>query len=166
MINKLSPIFLLALLLVGVAAACSPGAAVDQPPAIRYGEDACDHCQMIINEPRFAASYVTAGRETRRFDDIGNMMSHYGKYKEDVAAFWVHDYETEEWLAAEEAYFVVSRKIYTPMGHGIIALDDAERAASLAIEHEGQVVTFSELVAHYRSDVSQDNHQHTHGDNH
>jgi copper chaperone NosL len=160
---------LLFLLLLLATAACSSAATADQPPEIRYGEDACDHCRMIINEPRFAASYVTDSQETRRFDDIGNMMAHYAQYKENVSAFWVHDYESEEWLRAEDAHYVVSSDLYTPMGHGVVAFDDAARAQSLAGAHDGHVLDFPQLLAYYttgRGQVSHNQSVHGHGDAH
>jgi copper chaperone NosL len=155
---------LLLLSLLLVTSACGAGATADRPPDIRYGEDACDHCRMIINEPRFAASYVTDGGETRRFDDIGNMMAYYAQYQENVAAFWVHDYESEEWLRAEDAHYVASSDIYTPMGHGVVALDDAGRAQSLAGAHEGRVLDFRELLTYYTGGEGQSRHdQEGHG---
>jgi copper chaperone NosL len=159
---------LLLLLLLG-SVACRSAAAAGNPPDVRYGEDVCDHCGMIINEPRFAASYVTGERETRRFDDIGNMMAHYAQYKENVAAFWVHDYESEEWLRAEEAHFVLSSGIRTPMGHGVVAFDDAARAQQLAAVHDGRVLDFEQLVVYYTGGdgrVKHDHSTHDHSDGH
>jgi copper chaperone NosL len=158
---SLLAVSLLLILLLPTLAACSRDVTADQPPVIRYGEDVCDHCQMIISEARFAASYVTEAREVRRFDDIGNMMAHLAQKKETVAAFWVHDYESEEWLPADEAHFVVSSAIYTPMGHGVVALASAERAATLAQEHDGRVLQFDELVAYYTGE-GQAMHNHSH----
>jgi copper chaperone NosL len=158
---SLLAVSLVLMLLLPALAACSREAAIDQPPVIRYGEDICDHCQMIISEARFAASYVTEAREVRRFDDIGNMMLHLAEKKEAVAVFWVHDYESEEWLPAEEAHFVVSSAIHTPMGHGVVALASAERAASLAEEWDGRVFQFNELVAYYTGE-NRPAHDHSH----
>jgi copper chaperone NosL len=46
-------------------AACNSGPELDEPPEIRYGEDTCSRCLMIINEARYAASYVTGTGEVR-----------------------------------------------------------------------------------------------------
>lgn len=138
----LSLVVLLAILLVS----CQPRPSLDTPPEIRYGEDACDLCHMIINEARFAAAYVTRQGEARRFDDIGDLVAYHAAHAEEVAAFWVHDYDTEEWLRAEQAAFVVSDAFHTPMGHGIVAVADAARAQELAASVGGQVVAFSDLL--------------------
>ena len=58
---------------------------------------------MIINEARFAASYVTVAGEVRRFDDIGNMLLYDYKHQEEVHVYWVHDFNTEEWMTCGES---------------------------------------------------------------
>ncbi len=141
--RALSLIALLAMLLVS----CQPRPSLDAPPEIRYGEDVCDLCHMIINEARFAAAYVTLQGEARRFDDIGDLVAYHAAHAEEVAVFWVHDYDTEEWLRAEQAVFVVSDAFHTPMGHGIVAVADAARAQELAASVGGQVLAFSDLLS-------------------
>ncbi|MCS7222399.1 MAG: nitrous oxide reductase accessory protein NosL [Anaerolineae bacterium] len=125
---------------------CQPPVSLDKAPDIRYGEDVCDKCRMIINEARFAAAYVTRQGEVRRFDDIGDMVQYHQEHAEEVAVFWVHDFETEEWLRADQAFFVSSADIHTPMGHGIVALGEKDRADRLAASSQGRVLTWSELL--------------------
>lgn len=138
--------FLIAFLAI-LLISCQPRPSLEAPPEIRYGEDVCDLCHMIINEARFAAAYVTRQGEVRRFDDIGDLVAYHAAHAEAVAAFWVHDYDTEEWLRAEQATFVVSDAFHTPMGHGIVAVADAARAQELAASVEGRVVAFTDLFS-------------------
>ena len=50
------------LIAVAVLGACAQGQATIAPPEIRYGEDVCAACKMIISDPSFAAAYtVPAG---------------------------------------------------------------------------------------------------------
>lgn len=138
---------LILLTLVGfLMASCGSGPNLDEPPEIRYGEDTCDRCLMIINEARYAAAYVTADGQARRFDDIGGMLAYNGEMAEDVAVFWVHDFDTEEWLKAGEAYYVKSDHL-TPMGFGIVAFTDQSRAESWAGQEGGMVMTFADLLS-------------------
>jgi copper chaperone NosL len=136
-------LFLAALL----AASCGSEPDFDQPPEIRYGEDTCERCLMIINEARYAAAYVTRDGQERRFDDIGGMIDHHKEMAEDVAVFWVHDYDTEDWLKAESAHFVMNADQYTPMGYGIVAFGDSGRAETWADEQGGMVMSFTDLLA-------------------
>lgn len=138
----------IALLLAALfVASCGNEPDFDQPPDIRYGEDTCERCLMIINEARYAAAYVTPDGQERRFDDIGGMIDHHKEMAEDVAVFWVHDYDTEEWLKAESAHFVMSDGQYTPMGYGIVAFGDSGRAEVWAAEQGGMAMSFADLLA-------------------
>jgi copper chaperone NosL len=104
---------------------------------------------MIISEARFAAAYYTDSGDVRRFDDIGDMCKYHVQNQEDVAHFWVHDYDTEAWLIADEAIFVMSNDLYTPMASGVVAFSDMERGGSFANESKGVLMTFEELMAVY-----------------
>lgn len=148
-------------LLVGVwlLVSCSNAPDFDQPPEIRYGEDVCERCQMIINEARFAAAYVTAEGDARSFDDIGGMFDYNTTMSEDVAVFWVHDFDTEEWLKAEQAYYVEGDHI-TPMGFGIVAFGLKSRAEAWAAENDGRLITFNNLLSGSETLDMSDSHDH------
>jgi copper chaperone NosL len=143
MIRKFTSLLLFVLLL----AACGSSLDLDTPPEIRYGEDSCDRCQMIINEARYAAAYVTENGDVRRFDDIGGMFIYTQETPEDVAVYWVHDFETEEWIKGKEAQYVAAAGLRTPMGFDIVAFATEEQAESLAAEMDGTVHTFDSLMA-------------------
>lgn len=121
--------------------------AAEGPPQIRYGRDTCDQCGMVISEARFAAAYLT--RQWRLFDDIGDMLVFYTSHREDVAIFWVHDYDTGEWLEADRAFFVFSRALQTPMGHGIVAVAGREQADRLVGQIAGEILMFAEVLARF-----------------
>ncbi len=140
---------LAALVLLFWVAACGGGAPADGPPEVRYGEDVCDECHMIINDARFAAAYRTVGGDVRRFDDIGDMVVYYIRTGEEVAAFWVHDYGTKAWVRAEEAVFVRSPSVQTPMGHGFVAFAGRDDAETFVAQHGGEVMGFEELLKVY-----------------
>lgn len=134
-------------LAVIVMSGCGSEINFDEPPDIRYGEDVCDRCNMIISEARFAAAYVTLRGQVRRFDDIGGMMDYYHDKKEEIAVFWVHDYTTSEWLKADDAFFVMNNELITPMGFGIVAVADKSQAETLALQEGGIVMSFEALLA-------------------
>ena len=143
--RKIFLVVVLAVLSLTLLAACGGGPDLDEPPDIRYGEDVCDRCLMIINEARYAAAYVKPDGEARRFDDIGGMVAYIDEVAEDVAVFWVHDYDTEEWLKADEAFYVESDDLVTPMGFGIVAFADRSRAEEWAAEQAGILRSYSEM---------------------
>lgn len=151
----------LALLVLWIVSACSGTVSGEEPPVIAYGQDVCNRCGMIIEEPRFAAAYVTPQGDVRHFDDIGDMVAHHQERGEEVHVFWVHDYTTEEWLKASEAYFVISEDLLTPMGSGILAAADQDTANRLAAEWNGESLTFDALLAQAQAGLIE-GHDHHH----
>lgn len=144
------------LLLAVLMSACAPGQATIAPPEIRYGEDVCVECKMIISDPRFAAAYtyeVSPGRfENVLFDDIGDMLIHADKHPEQtVAAWWVHDYDSKEWLDAGKAFYVFSNMLQTPMAQGTAAFADEAAAQRLAAELSGEVFGWNGLVERHKA---------------
>jgi len=137
---------------------------MEAPPEIIYGRDVCDRCGMIIEDARFAAAYMTTGGDARIFDDIGDMLVHQADEKDEVYAYWVHDYETEAWLRAETAHFVLTNEIHTPMGYGLLAFADSGRATAVAVRNNGRLLTFPELGEETAMLTS--THMHSHGHNH
>lgn len=137
----------LALAVVVALVACQPAEEASGPPDIRYGEDVCDRCNMLIDEPRFATAYATEAAEVRRFDDVGCLFLHAQEERETVASYWVHDFNSEEWVAGEEATYVVNPELVTPMGWGIAAFASASDAEAYQAGEGGTVLSFSELQA-------------------
>ncbi len=125
-------------------AACQRGRI--EPVDIMDG-DMCSFCRMAISEKRFATEFWNRDSVLAKFDDAACMMSYIqrGKGREDILAAFVMDYEARRWLKAENAWYVGSARIKTPMGGGIIAFEDKARAEAAASRYEGQVVRFSDL---------------------
>lgn len=127
-----------------VLAGCG-GGAVEEPPEIRYGEDACDQCHMIIGEPRFAAAYIAEDGTARRFDDVGEMFLYAYESGETVREAWVHDYDDESWLESDAATFVHDPGLMTPMGWGVAAFRSGDQAEAYRSEHGGVLLSASDL---------------------
>ena len=135
-----------------VLAGCTASATANgepQPPEILYGHDLCDSCGMVIDDPRFAAATLLKNDETRKFDDLGDMMIYHMEHPDlQVVAWFVHDAVGEHWIRAETAFFVVNLKQASPMGHGSLAFEDEPAAQEYAAEYEGEVVNFDEFKLH------------------
>ena len=141
-------VFLMSVILVGLLAACSQKPATPEPPEILYGHDVCSRCGMQIDEARFAAATLLTSGEYLKFDDIGEMLVYHMEHPVDqVNAWFVHDYETEDWLRGETAYYARSAELKTPMGYGIVAFADQKDAETFASEHGGQIFSLDELRA-------------------
>lgn len=114
-------------------------------PRIRYGEETCDRCRMIISERRFASAYRTNDDILRKFDDLGCAVLHRVEQDEQIKQFWAYDYEETAWLDRSQIFFVHSKDLLTPMGYGIVAVKTEEEARRLAENTNGQIVEFDRL---------------------
>lgn len=132
-------VFVIGLLIVGC------GSQDTGAPRIRYGEETCDRCRMIISEKRFAAAYRTESGAVRKFDDLGCAALHRKEQEETVTQFWGYDYEETDWLEVRQAFLVHSSDLLTPMGYGIAVLPTAEKATALAKKVDGRIVQFDQL---------------------
>lgn len=142
----------LVLVLMLLLVACSGSKVTpDVPPAIHYGEDMCDHCGMIISDERFAAGVVVETKpqhyEHRIFDDIGDMLAYAQEIEASsaIVAYYVHDYQSREWLDARQATYVQGDAASTPMGSGLAAFADQAAATAHAQATQGQVLDFDTL---------------------
>jgi copper chaperone NosL len=120
---------------------CGPGSP-PQPEAI-HPQDVCAHCRMAITDVRYAGEIVTP-QKVLKFDDIGCMLTFEERLGEDIATEFVMDYDSRQWQRAEQAVYVSSDEIQTPMSFGIVAVGDSGRAAGYAREFSGQVISLGE----------------------
>ncbi|MCC6190824.1 MAG: nitrous oxide reductase accessory protein NosL [Anaerolineales bacterium] len=130
-------------------AACRPAPSGElQPPEILYGQEMCDECGMLIDQPEFAAATLTYDGATYKFDAISDMVAYHAKHPQaQVQAWFVHDFGTEAWTRAETAFFVHSQSLVAPMGHGVAAFIDETDAQELAGTVGASVISFDVLRA-------------------
>lgn len=119
--------------------------AIDQPPQIRFGKNVCDQCRMLVSEERFSASYWDQSGKAVRFDDLGCLIYYFNSHQDAQSPLWVHAYATEEWLLAEEAFFVHYKDLISPMGYGFAAFSSLQEARNLAEKHQGQILNFKTI---------------------
>jgi copper chaperone NosL len=107
-------------------------------------EDMCAHCRMAISEKRFAAEFITRDGEAFKFDDIACLANAVkaNANRERIAAFFVMDYETRQWLPGETAHYLRSAAFKTPMGGGIAAFKDKAKTD----RQGGQALTLDEIL--------------------
>lgn len=163
--NILLRVLIPGILFVLLLGACAGGASPDDPPDLNIGRDVCDRCGMIIEDVRFASGYRLADGTSKVFDDIGGMFV-WAELAGDLdeARMWVHDYHSEEWIAASTATFVFSPDILTPMAFGIAAFVDPGAAEEFAADGEAHVHTWEDVLEMARAGEIEDHHGGSAGD--
>jgi nitrous oxide reductase accessory protein NosL len=139
----------LALSVAGLAlAACAPQTNGVNAPEIAYGQDLCEACGMLIDQPQLAAASIDTDGQPHKFDEIGDMIQFHAEHPTiQPLAWFVHDYESEVWLRAEDAYFVYHPDHLTTMGHGIVSFATEADATAFAMERGAEVMSFDEARA-------------------
>jgi copper chaperone NosL len=134
-------ICLTSLVLVG----CTGG--VPEPVEIVLNEENCSHCRMAVSQREFAAEVVTVSGSVDYFDDIGCLRDWVKEHRPpESAGFFVVDQTTGEWLDAKTAFFVLARKLPTPMSSGLAAFDAEASARSAAEKLEGEVLRWAQVL--------------------
>src|SRR5262249_19835695 len=111
-------------------------------------EDMCAFCKMAISEKQYAAEFLNRDGDVFKFDDIGCMANYIVEKKagDSIAAIYVVDFDSKQWLKTEEASLVASPKFHTPMGGGMVAFKDRSRAEAAAAANQGRHLPFAEAL--------------------
>jgi len=74
-----------------------------------------------------------------KFDDIGCMI-HYIHTQEpkQIESIYVTDYDTGNWINAENGYFIWTENIRTPMGYGVLSFNNKVAAQEFASGENGK----------------------------
>lgn len=120
------------LFILGFMASISACEAQTKP--IKFGKDACNHCRMIISDPRFGAELVTTKGKVYMFDDLNcywNFRKEQKIQESDIAHSVVVFFNKPGTFGnAGDACFLASREIRSPMGSGVAAFDTKEACAA------------------------------------
>ena len=111
-------------------------------------EDMCAFCKMAISEKQYAAEFLNRDGDVFKFDDIGCMANYIVEKKagDSITAYYLADFDSKQWLKAEEAGLVASPKFHTPMGGGMVAFKDRSRAEAAADANQGRHIPFAEAL--------------------
>lgn len=115
-------------------------------PVALEREDMCAYCKMAISEKQYAAEFIDQDAQAFKFDDIGCMLNFVQSKKiANVAAYYVMDFDERQWLKAEDAYYVRSSELDTPMGGGLIAFKDQNKAQLAVDKFHGKLLRFTDI---------------------
>jgi copper chaperone NosL len=135
----------LAICLALVLGACSDG-----PRDIQVGAEECAHCRMMVSEHSFATQLITDRGRPYVFDSIECMAEFLDAEEEipqdRVRSLWVTDFnEPGRWLGVEDAHFLRSRDLRSPMGLNLSAYASESEARESQADFGGEVLTWTEV---------------------
>jgi copper chaperone NosL len=121
---------------------------VELKPVDITENDICFRCKSPIADKHYAAELVTKDGFVRKFDDMGCMLQHAKTKigKDNIVAYYVMDFPSQQWVKAEEAGYVKSDQFKTPKDGGILAFKDRGKAAAFAAQYKMQTSAFDDLI--------------------
>lgn len=126
-----------------------------KPKPINLYEDQGTYCKMVISDRRFAAELVTTKGKSLKFDAIECLADYWVENREELkgAKLWVSDFnEPNKWLSIEEAVFVKSREIQSPMGESLLALASQEEVNQHLSKYDGKSISWQTILKNARND--------------
>jgi copper chaperone NosL len=131
---------------IGLAGCGSEKEASFDPPDVKYSEDISE-MGMFVTDPRFTVAYLPEDGEWILFDDIGEMFRYQVILHSETKprAIWVNDYLDKDWMRVEDAWFVQSSDINSPMGWGIAAFRDEGAARQLQADSGGVLMSWTDV---------------------
>ncbi len=114
---------------------------------IRFGEDQCDECKMTISDHRFGAEIVTKKGKIKKFDSVECLIDFVRDNGDQNLKFqMVVDYKNPKSLIeAQNAGYLISKKLPSPMGGFISAYQSTDLAKAQQKELAGAVYSWSNL---------------------
>jgi len=120
------------------------------PEPLSYGSDACHFCKMTIMDPNYGAELITPKGKIFKFDAVECMINYRKQNSEQVdgSSLYVINYnDPHYWIKTENAMFLRSQKLPSPMGQFITAFDSMDAAKKVQLEMGGEIQNFEEVVA-------------------
>ncbi|MEO6732688.1 MAG: nitrous oxide reductase accessory protein NosL [Ferruginibacter sp.] len=123
---------------------CSTG-----PQPIRIGMDNCDYCKMTISDNRFGAEIVTKKSKIYKFDDEHCVIAFLHSKKinrEQIAGIYFIDFSApHQLIPAEEAHFLQSPGLKSPMGGNIAAFSNEDSLVKLLPTIYGNKISWEDM---------------------
>jgi copper chaperone NosL len=120
------------------------------PEPIRYGEDNCAHCKMMITDEKYGAELVTDKGKIYKYDSIECLLEqlHNQTFKEDqIGSMWVIDFSNPQTLIdAKTAYYTKNDNFRSPMGLNVQAFQTEEDFNKFFSEDGGEKLNWPELM--------------------
>lgn len=130
-------------LLVATLLSCN-----SKPEPILYGSDACSFCKMGIVDKTHSAQAVSSKGKQFKYDSVECLVNDINNNSNtDMKIKLVANYlNAGEMITAENAFYIISPEIPSPMGANLSAVNSKNDAEKLQDEFTGDIYTWHELL--------------------
>jgi len=114
---------------------------------ITYGKDQCNFCKMNIVDKAHSAQYVSDKGKQFKYDAIECLIRELVRNDiQNNAISLVADYGNPGlMITAEDAFYIISPDIKSPMGANLSAVADENKANEILKEHSGRLFTWTTI---------------------
>jgi len=122
-----------------------------QPAAIEFGKEECSFCKMTIVDQQHAAQLVTKKGKQFKYDAIECMLNDLNEKQnaQENKIYLVSDYGKSKMTTAEDATYLISKEIKSPMGAFLSAFSSNAEATSVMNKSGGEVYNWQEIRKKY-----------------
>lgn len=118
------------------------------PEPIKTGIDGCTFCKMTISDARYGAEIVSKKGKIFKFDDAHCVLAYLKKdiADKEIAAIYFTDFSGKHSLInVNEAYFLQSADLKSPMGGNVAAFSNKDSLQQVAGQFTGTILAWTEL---------------------
>ena len=119
---------------------------------IAYGSDVCKYCSMIIVDQQHGSELITDKGKVHKFDSIECLLNYRNENDESgVAMKLCNHFDTPgELIDLEQATFLISEELPSPMGAFLTAFESEDSAKKAKKKYGGSIFSWNELVEHWK----------------
>lgn len=124
---------------------------------IKYGEEECSSCKMIISDAQFGAELVSDKGKVFKYDAAECLFRTLVEDSTKVYALVGVSYFSNPGSLhdAYSASYLISKNLPSPMGGFLSAFPDAATAEQFRIEYGGKTYSFDEVLDIYEEDFGE-----------
>lgn len=125
-----------------------------KPVKINYGKDGCHYCSMTIVDNQHAAEILNDKGKAFKYDAIECMLNDLKtRPSSEIGMILVNDYNNPgELVFADEATYLISQGIPSPMGAFLSAGKDSSQILALKESEGGEIYTWTMIKEKFKVD--------------
>ena len=120
-----------------------------EPVPIHFNEDECAYCRMIISDKRYGGELMTNKGKAYKFDSIECLSAYVQEQKpgsKDIYRLLIIDfYMPEVLIDVEQAWFLHSDLLKSPMGLNLSAFNNKDMAQTVKDVYPGELVRWQKV---------------------